>query len=321
MIKIKLLFVVYTERCNSRCSVCDYWKTKVDDNPIHDNEIIDTIDRLVVKGLETLIFTGGEPLLRAKELFKLCRQIKEKHPKLSIRLLTNGILLEKYIEEIQSIFDVVVVSFDAINREGYKRLRGVDGFEKVIRAIKILKASEVPIEIRLRTVVQKENYKHIPEIIDLAALTKVNTISFLPVDIKSDFSFGRSGNKQEGKRFILNTDETEELEKIVQNILESKKHHIKSGLLVERGKDLLNVCKYYKNELKNFTESCNAPEYSVVLNSNGDVLPCFFIKQAGNIRESNIDEILNSQEFIRTKKAVLKGIKKECKQCVCPINF
>lgn len=95
-----------------------------------------TVYELAVLGTKSVQLTGGgEPLLY-KEISELLRYLRSYD--LRTGLITNGILLKKYAEEIVRSCDWVRVSLDAFESEMYRQIKGVDNYHMVVDGIKEL---------------------------------------------------------------------------------------------------------------------------------------------------------------------------------------
>lgn len=302
---IDMLYIEFTKKCNSKCTTCDYWHNEKEKVIIDNQEIINLIRNL--KDLKIILFTGGEALLRAKELFLLAKKIKDEFPDIELRLLTNGLLVNKYLNEIVKYFNTVVYSFDASDKETYLKIRGIDAFDIVIDSIKNIK--EKNLNIRLRCMVLEDNYKYLDKIIYLAKGLNVNQISFIPVDTESVVAFERKNNK----KIIKNNIDIDSLEKVVNKIL-GNKELMDSKILTENGNNLRNVIKFYKKKI-DFKE-CNSPASSIVLQMNGDLKTCFFTNTIANIHNNDISEILKSKKFMDVRKKAKCRNLDECKKCV-----
>lgn len=313
---IKIVYFLITNNCNSRCTTCSYWENK-DRKVFNKRYVVKIIEYLSAHGLDTVIFSGGEPLLE-KNIFSICRNIKRNFPLLKLRLLTNGLLLGKYVNEIIECFDVVVVSLDAHNKKTYKKIRGVDGFDSVVRGIKHLRKLDDKMEIRVRCVVQKENYKSIKYIVNFVEGMGADKLSFLPVDSHSSNSFGRRNNKVSTKNIILNCDEVKEFKLIVKNISSLAENN---KILFHKGNDLSRIYKYYSllSRGKEFgCVKCNVPNFSLVIDNDLNIFPCFFSKKIMNIRRmGSIYEIFENEKFIEHRKNVFKK-SVTCKKCASP---
>lgn len=129
----KAAIILYlTNRCNSCCIMCNHWhqRPKHDLSPKIIRELLD--DRNVDP--DSFLIEGGEALLHPKieeilPLFKNRRYI----------FLSNGLLPER-LKELVEKFAIphVAISLDG-KRKTYKKIRGVDGYDKVLRSITLLK--------------------------------------------------------------------------------------------------------------------------------------------------------------------------------------
>ena len=106
---INLAYLHISQECNLRCNYC-YAKENLGKNMIMSLENAKSyIDKLVVRGLQRVALTGGEPLLN--ESINLIVKYIKKQPNIKISLLTNGMLLEKWLPLLDMI-DTVIVSLD-----------------------------------------------------------------------------------------------------------------------------------------------------------------------------------------------------------------
>ena len=123
-----------TERCNSRCVTCGYWKKKWQDK-ISFDQAVQLVRDLKAVGVERLRFTGGEPLVRT-DFMDVLKTIKPgDFSKLTIA--TNGLLLGKYAPTLTKTpvtdLGVSLDGLEATNDE----LRGVPGyFAKAVAGIR-----------------------------------------------------------------------------------------------------------------------------------------------------------------------------------------
>lgn len=322
-LSIPFVFLIVTGRCNSRCITCSYWRNRPKKEILTKERIYSLISTLNKYHLETIIFTGGEPLLRS-DLIEIAQKLKKGFSHLTLRLLTNGILLEKYADVISKIFDVVAVSFDSANRETYKKIRGVDALQKITNGINRLRMLNRETEIRLRTVIQKENFREIPQIISLGRELGANKISFIPADMFSDISFGRSKEMQNQNKVILSLEELVEYKDLLKSILETQKQNLKSGFLVEEGYDLIRIYDYYASFhglKKPVYPKCNSGWTAIIVDFQGDVWPCFFYKSIGNIAKVSLEEILHSDKMVDFKSKIIDHRFKYCQKCTCPFFY
>lgn len=172
MLKKALFFCNYwtTYRCNSKCGFCKIWK----DDKLKEKQDATfkdasrNIDDLKKIGVNTIDFTGGEPLLN-KELPDILSYAKEKG--FFVKLSTNGLLYPEKADELRGFPSRIYISFDTMNPEEYKKIRGVDGFSKVLESIEV--AKKINQEICLFYTVTNENIGNISGIVEFCKKNKV----------------------------------------------------------------------------------------------------------------------------------------------------
>lgn len=125
--------VFVTERCNSKCRTCGIWKKK---NPVDISlKLIEDIINDTTKKININI-TGGEAILHPKidEILQLLYDQNR-----SYTLFSNGILADKLIKTCRE-FNVknLVISCDG-PKETYKRVRGVDNYDNIVKIVNELK--------------------------------------------------------------------------------------------------------------------------------------------------------------------------------------
>ena len=167
----KIFFCNYwiTYRCNSKCEFCNFWidssLKNLPDAKFKDVE--KNLNDLKKMGVKFIDFTGGEPLLN-KELPQILSYAKKLG--FFVKLSTNGLLYPQKAEELKGLPTRIYFSFDTTSEEEYKKIRGVDGFNKVVESINI--AKEQGQDICLVYTVTDENIKNISNIANFAKKNK-----------------------------------------------------------------------------------------------------------------------------------------------------
>ena len=132
-----------TSACNLHCTGC--WAAEYGNKL---NLTFDEIDSIIMQGKELgvylYIYTGGEPLVRKKDLIALCR----KHHDCQFLTFTNGTLIdEEFANQMLDVKNMV----PAISVEGFEEAtdgrRGNGTFEKDVRAMNILNERKLPFGI------------------------------------------------------------------------------------------------------------------------------------------------------------------------------
>ncbi len=120
-------------RCNLNCSYC-YNKNNLnkDSEELDTNTWIGIIENLKNIGVNSFIFTGGEPLIR-KDLVEILKSTKEEN--LRYTLLTNGTMLLDRFDELMPYLDFVILSLDSLDLETNSASRGKTGFDNIIKLL------------------------------------------------------------------------------------------------------------------------------------------------------------------------------------------
>ena len=304
----------YTTGCNSKCTMCDYWKNNTP-KVIKSEYVTSTIASLVSYGLKKVYFTGGECLLYAKRLFELCEEIKSINPNLELGLITNGILIEKYYLKIGRYFSKVIISLDSVDNEKYKTIRGVNALFGIQKGICSLRNTYPNLRINLRMLVLNDTIADILPIIEYAVSEKLHHVSFIPEDISNAEAFGRE------RLSIISTHHSSECLTELRNVINT----IHSGysslfgtLLPHACEDLEYIYSVYEGKNNSF-KRCNKADRSCVINADGMVNPCFFIRTKMSLKNGmNIMDILNSAEYQNLTSIINTGNHQACSQCACP---
>lgn len=132
-----------TSACNLQCTGC--WAAEYGHKL---NLSLDTIDSIIRQGKKLgtymYIYTGGEPMVRKKDLITLC----EMHPDCEFLSFTNGTLIdEAFCQEMLRVKNFI----PAISLEGFEQAndgrRGQGVFGKVQNAMRLLKEHKLPFGI------------------------------------------------------------------------------------------------------------------------------------------------------------------------------
>jgi MoaA/NifB/PqqE/SkfB family radical SAM enzyme len=317
---LPIVIIYITEGCNLKCVTCSYRLPLPGE--LNFEEITGLAGTLAEFGLKHIVYSGGEPLLR-RDFPEICKVFAGYGVKQT--LLTNGLLLEKRIDDIKQYFTEIIVSMDGANPDTHNKIRGVNSFELILKGIaKTLTGENKPV-LSIRTVLQKLNFRELEGLIELAKHTGIRRISFLAADVSSD-AYGRDtrGAVEDESRIALNDAEIIELRDIIDYLAVKYEKEFASGLISESPEKLHHIADYYDALISGgsmpFPKNlCNAPMVSAVITSTGDIHPCFFLPSFGNIRNSSFSELINTPSIIDTRKQVKKMEPVRCKECVCTL--
>lgn len=316
---LPLLIFFPTARCNSRCVSCDWWQAD-GATDLTLAEIKALAAELPALHTRCVLFSGGEPLLR-REVFEIADLFRTRGMKLW--LLTSGLFLEKYAEQIATRFDTVTISLDGHTAALYQEIRGVDALALVERGVARLQRLAPHVPIRARSTLHRYNYAELPHLIDKAKQMNLVQISFLAADVTSE-AFGREKGKGriDRRRLLLNVEEVAEFARVVEETVQSHADAFATRFVAESGEKLKRLPRYYAAHLGQGefpTVDCNAPWVSAVVEADGAVRPCYFHASVGNIREKSLSRILH-EEMVAFRCALKVAENETCHKCVCTLK-
>jgi MoaA/NifB/PqqE/SkfB family radical SAM enzyme len=310
--RLPLVTLYLTERCNSRCVTCDYWRHgRIDVNLASIARLLPSLEQL---GTRLVVLSGGEPLLHP-EWAAIARLLKSKG--LAVWLLTSGLSLAKHALRAAELFESVTVSLDETDRETYAAIRGLDAFDKVCDGIRAADANGVP--PNLRVTLQRANYRQLPTFVELAKALGARRVSFLAVDVANPHAFGRLDDYESD--LALRDEDLPVFEQLLDSLERDHAEDFNTGFIAESPRKLRRLLQYFaavRGRGSYPPVRCNAPEFSAVIAANGDVRPCFFIPGPRAVpMQSDFLSALNSDAMARLREDIRSGKRAECKTCVC----
>lgn len=185
--RVDLNFIL-TEDCNLRCSYC--YQPRFEPNELDVETALSAVRSALNSGIDTLSLTffGGEPLLRAPEMF----EILEKSRKMAIendvpvtsKISTNGLLLnEDIVRHGDRLGLFFSLSLDG-NRQAQDSARldelGASSFDRVVHSLEILVKSEHPFAVY--SVITPQNVEHLDASVrflwDAGTRIIINTVDY-----------------------------------------------------------------------------------------------------------------------------------------------
>jgi len=174
------LYLETTNRCDSKCQTCI--RTFQSLEPPADltlaqvkaiAEQFPVLERVVLHGI-------GEPLLNT-EIFEIVAYLKSRAPTVLFNSDAISLTAERARRLIESGLDEYRVSLDAATRETYRRLRGVDQFDRVVANVRRLvelereRGRSVP-RVSLWFTASRANLDELPAFVQLAAEGLAHTL-------------------------------------------------------------------------------------------------------------------------------------------------
>lgn len=261
-----------TYKCNQKCVHCYNQSGEANNNndtgmSIEEwKEIAHQVGKL---GVFQCVISGGEPTILGDGLFEIMDILHSY--KIKFILITNGMLIDD--EKVKRLkkykYNWLQVSIDGSRPELHNYVRGVDSWEKAVRAADLVKRAGIPLVVAHAVV--KKNIDYLEEMIDMAYIMGVHKI------VTGPFSYmGRA---------ILNNDQLSLSEDDVQRIYKvaNKKAH------EYRGRMEVAVSA---EEVVSLRVRLIEPNGVLLLRPNGDVkFDCVAPFKIGNVREESIKSL------------------------------
>ncbi|WP_054252785.1 radical SAM protein [Neofamilia massiliensis] len=258
-----------TSACNLQCTGC--WAAEYGNKlNLSFEEMDDIINQGKELGVYMYILSGGEPLVRKKDIIRLC----EKHDDCMFTAFTNGTLIdEEFADEMLRVKNFA----PAISLEGFDdatdQRRGEGVYDKVIKAMKIL--HERKLIYGISCCYTSANYKAITskEYLDMIAANGAYFVwyfHYMPV--------GMDASPE-----LLPTPDQREY--VYRQIREYRKNNPLFVIDFQNDGEYVNGC------------IAGGRRY-LHINANGDFEPCAFVHYSdSNIREKTVLEALRSPLF------------------------
>ena len=304
--------------------MCDIWQANAVKHELSREDLLKQMPSLRKLHVQRVVLSGGEALMH-QNLWLLCELLRELNPDLQITLLSTGLLLKTFAPDIVKWCDEVIVSIDG-TRQVHDAIRRVPrAFDRIAEGIAALRAQRPGYPVSARCVLQRTNFRDLPNIIEAAHEIGLDRISFMAADVSST-AFNRPEPWQEPRvaEVALDPAETQEFAALVEDVITRFAGDFESHFISESPAKLRRLPRYYAalNGLGELPQTiCNAPWVSSVVEADGTVRPCFFHRALGNIHEQPLDEILNSPEAVAFRRDLDVTSNPICKVCVCTLSL
>lgn len=277
-----------TSQCNLRCRHCYNNSGTKRENELTVEEMKGLIDELAHMGVLNVLVTGGEPLLHP-DLFEIMSYVRSKP--MSCMVFTNGTsITEEVVHTFKKLGVLsVTLSLDGFTALTHDTFRGGKSFEKVIKAVTMLKKTGIPVRINIS--MHKGILDEICDLLELLEKWGITEHYLWPISY--------TGRTQE-EGFTITPDE---YEKTLRRI---KEYERASG---EEKKRL----PYNPDQT-----TCGIGMSNLVIRSTGVVVPCPAFPDdvsLGNVREESLAEIWNNSPLLNKMRHMSPLEHEKCRDC------
>jgi AdoMet-dependent heme synthase len=156
-----------THKCNLECSYCTQKEPDVYSQELPTRQTVDIL-RIIRRETDSILFTGGEPLLRP-DILDLAGAARHELKFRSVMLVTNGTLLHKR-QELFGLLHGLIVSLDALTPAPSSPVSKPGNVGRVLENLQLARSRMPrPGDITISTVVEEWNIGEIERILDYCA--------------------------------------------------------------------------------------------------------------------------------------------------------
>jgi len=237
-----------------------------------------------------VISGGGEPFCRKSLTKKIMNKVKESH--MTGTIVTNATLLTeqdyKFMMDIR--WDDIVMSLSGL-KEFHDRLTGFKSFDRIIDAIGFL---EGKVNVIISIIIMENNLTEIPSLLNELERFKKIHIDFKPVIPYNNIK------KVTKSRLPL-----------LKKILGDVKQNSNAKIMLD------NLDLFYLDDMRKATKKCFVPFDKISIRPDGTIRSCVYSDDfAGNVKENDLDEIWQSETFVKVREALSKkSFFDYCKNC------
>lgn len=295
---LDLVYLHVTNDCPLNCLGCYSDDITRNKRSFLDFETIcDVLKQLKNLGLQSLVISGGEPLLR-RDIVNIVKYAKEKAKIPYVVILTSGVTLRQPLaDELAKYIDELSISIDGYDEENQTFLRDKGIFYKIQKAIEIAKEASFK-KIRVLPTLHKKNYNNTQNYLEYAKKHNVG-ISFSLLTVPPDDYL---------KDWILDDEDLTELGRSTLSIGEN------IGII--NSNEPLSISDYHIN----VCEKCGIGDIIISIASDGSIYPCHMCHtnelKIGHVLEDSIAEVINNSRESFAQYGVDDTINNKCKSCV-----
>ncbi|WP_116209271.1 StsB family radical SAM/SPASM domain sactipeptide maturase [Streptomyces olivoreticuli] len=292
--QLSTVYYAITDGCNLRCPYCYASSEKCLPGELSTEESLDLMDQIAAMGVRTVIFTGGEPMLR-KDLFRVAEYARGLG--LAVNVISNGTLIRRpeTARRISGIFHTVTVSMDGGTAETHEQTRGRGTFARTARGLRLLNdAGVIP---TINHVVTPDNVDVLDKLCEFAADLKIRQVRLM---YHSDL--GRAASDE----YDFGWTEFQKIEEFIWTNPMAKN-------LLPDGPKGAKPCSIKGN--------CGMGGNEIYVNSLGDVYPCKLVTKplhrAGNVRHQRLADLFTSPllENLRGSNVFSGENLRDCRHC------
>lgn len=317
-----------TGLCNLNCPHCyvQTYKQLSDQvaKELSTEEWLSVIDELAQANVVTLVFSGGEPLMR-EDFFELVDYAFKKG--MNISLATNGTMVDREVAKRLRTMGVgwVEISIDGAEKDVHDAIRGEGTFEKAVNAVRCCIEEGID-AVALAITLTKQNKDEVDEIFELARDLGVGYLVFLNFIPSREAAASRDLDVSPYEREailkqIVKKKQTYDCFKKVTILQSTHVARVAEEMAESREKfelreiGLTTISTPGMGWLLDYVGGCAAGRHLAAITARGDILPCAFLPlNLGNVREDNFIDVWTNSPILEELRD-RKNWKGRCGRC------
>lgn len=302
--------LLISERCNSRCKTCHFWKSGIAEE-LTIEECRDFVSAL--KGIAERPFEinlgGGEPLLK-KGIIDLAAHCAREG--LQPTISTNASLIDRDMAKrlSESGLHRLSLSLEGINEKTHDFITGMDGsYRRLMKAVEYLRRYWRGKDLNIHTIILEQNLE---EMVELAEWVNADTL-FTGIAFQA---LSEPFRTDPVEHWHLNSEyaflwpkDPEAAGSVIEALIKYKA----AGYRILNPPAQLAAYKRYYQHPGAFARAhkCNFGDYIFNVNALGLVHLCCFMQPVGSIKNNNIKDIWFSGEASAAREA-MRSCRKSC---------
>jgi radical SAM protein with 4Fe4S-binding SPASM domain len=287
-----------TNKCNLNCFYCYNKSNSLKFKEQSDEDLINTTKKVITQlNPLTVVFSGGEPLLRKEILFKLSKMLKENG--INIHLNTNSLLIDENIAKELSNLGIAKISINIDSLKIQDNIRGgVNLLDKAMKSLEILEKYFPKNRISISCVVNALNYREIVEIakfVKKSGYGEIHLLDMIPCN-------------ESQKKLLLSREQWLEFFSLYREIQ-------KLGIKILPNHALLFLDEFQEKVKVPF---CMAARFKMVITADGKIVPCNYFKEekfvCGDALKDDLLKVWQDSEIMK-KFRYFNPEEKICKKC------
>lgn len=297
--------IYITKHCNSRCTMCDFWKNERDPDELSSEQWGVVFSRLKAFGVNFVGVNASGEMFTRRDVFSILGHLRDLGMDFGVN--SNGTLFTS--SKARRLAELgpraVTIGLDGVGDAAYLATRGLkNGFTKISRHIDNLKQEGIR-NIGIGTVLMEQN---LYEWVGLAQFALDKGLAGIRFTAHHDAYFTPEGEAHPSiysDPAFLNAAEGQ-----IEKLIELKR---KTGIVKNSEAYLRRVTAFYRDQRNYFPVPCLQGSNRIEIDVYGNVTLCSFVTEPlGNLVHQEMEAIWSAEQHRRAREDAFAG---NCPKC------